>query len=106
MSGANTKDIRRRRARSNAKKHQIIPTWVLVVTPVILIFMGYASEHYRKSRGLDPLLRRPMSKIASRSYEYMRRSLLTAEEDDELENYDGKTLHLVRLGVDDFPPLR
>lgn len=72
----------------------------------MFIFMGYASEHYRKSRGLDPLLRRPMSqiasRIASRSYEPMRRSLLTAAEDDELEKYDGRTLHLVRVDFDGF----
>jgi len=102
MSRGNTKDIRRQRARNNAKKQQIIPTWALLVTPVMFIFMGYASEHYRKSRGLDPLLRRPMFRIAARlasrskrSHEHMRRSLLTAQEDDELETYDGKTLHLI-----------
>lgn len=111
MSQSTRKDTRRRRAKRNARKQQIVPTWVLLVSPAMFIFMGYASEHYRKSRGMDPLLRRPLSRVATKvtsnirsattklNY-YTRRNLLTVEEDEALEKYDGKTLHLVRLDTD------
>lgn len=76
---------------SNSKPEAIVPVWVQVIIVVGFLFLGYASEHYNKSRGVDPF----HANIKT-SQSMDGTIMLTREEDDQLEySTNGQRFHLI-----------
>jgi hypothetical protein len=100
-------------SRQLENKHSpLIPTPILIGAVLFFIFLGFASEHYKKSRTIDPFAGRAASIAKSPSSTShhadaavggghvstnARRgtSLLTPEEDEALEYDNGERYHVI-----------
>lgn len=89
---------------AHESKDSLIPLWLQVTIVAGFLFLGFASEHYRKSRGVDPFHAHSMQVLsniqATRSTHGT--SLLTQEEDERLE-YDGDQRYHVIFSTDCSP---
>lgn len=93
---------------NNNSKHgsTLIPTPILVGTVIFFIFLGFASEHYKKSRSMDHFARRlpGMSKASPKASPAIHaspkgassgKSKLSPEEDESLEYDNGERYHVI-----------
>ena len=85
---------------ASRKQDPLIPTPVLIGIILFFIFLGFATEHYKKSRSLDPFNGRSLGKnkiLLQKEFENARLgvSQLTIEEDERLEFQDGQRYHLI-----------
>lgn len=100
------------RNNSNNSKHSpLIPTPILIGTVLLFIFLGFASEHYQKSRSVDPFAGRskgwskaappPKAKAASPVIHaspkgaMAGKSQLSPEEDESLVYDNGERYHVI-----------
>jgi peptidyl serine alpha-galactosyltransferase len=90
---------------NQTKSHHIIPVWFQVTIVVAIFFLGYAAEHYKRTRNIDPFrahslavmshhLQRSMQ-LGTESRPSNGASLLTQEEDEALEFNDGERYHVI-----------
>ena len=88
---------------STSKPESIVPSWLLWCVVFFFIFLGFASEHYQKSRAADhyhePAGHHVVSRITlDRSNNVSPssdKSLLTPQEDEELEYDNGQRYHVI-----------
>jgi hypothetical protein len=82
---------------SESQKGSLVPTWLQVTIVVLFLFLGFASEHFKKSRGVDPFHAhslKVMSHIDATKSTHGS-SMLTREEDDDLEYDNGQRYHVI-----------
>jgi hypothetical protein len=88
---------------TKTRSHQLIPVWLQVTIVVAVLLLGYSSQHYNMSRSRDPfhahsiqvlthLERRGSKSAPSQTF---GSSVLTGEEDNELEFDDGQRYHVI-----------
>jgi hypothetical protein len=91
---------------NNSKQSPLIPTPILIGTVLFFIFLGFASEHYKKSRSADPFSGRSLGLIkaspkaspvinASPKGASKGKSKLSPEEDESLEYDNGERYHVI-----------
>ncbi len=82
---------------SSLNNDSMIPLWLQVTIVAGFLFLGFASEHYKKSRGVDPFHAHSMkvlSNIAGGQSSHGS-SMLTQEKDDKLEYNNGERYHVI-----------
>jgi hypothetical protein len=89
----NEKGLKNSRNATTKKNKPLVPTWALFFTVLLFIFLGFASEQYKKSRGVDPFEGRHL--ILQNAGHTWGKSLLSEEEDSNLEYHDGQRYHVI-----------
>jgi hypothetical protein len=90
------KDKKGQKTKPESARQKFVPTWFLFFFPSLLIFLGFASEHYKITRSIGRQSTKFRSvAVAQVHSQRTGNSLLTPEEDDALKLHDGKRLHLV-----------
>jgi len=90
---SNEKGIKAVRSLGPAKHQPLVPTWALFLVVSFFIFLGFATEHYKKSRGIDPVEGRTLAHYSTKAAS--GNSMLSSDEDKELEFLDGQRYHLI-----------
>jgi hypothetical protein len=92
---------------NNSKQSALIPTPILIGTVLFFIFLGFASEHYKKSRSIDHFAagrKVGMSKASPKASPVIHaspkgasvgKSHLSPEEDESLEYDGGERYHVI-----------
>jgi hypothetical protein len=79
----------------------IVPVWVMVLVVTIVFVLGYASQHYQRSRGEEHYQFHGLSGTTSKGKAEglsttSAKSLLNPEEDDQLEfDESGQRYHVI-----------
>jgi hypothetical protein len=75
----------------------LVPLWFQVAIVLGFLFLGFASEHYKKSRDVDPFHAHSMQVMShiQASKSKHGSSVLTQEEDEHLEYDNGQRYHVI-----------
>ena len=83
---------------SNSQPEAIVPVWVQVTIVVGFLFLGFASEHYNRTRSMGPFHAYSIDALHDmKRGQLMHETLmLTREVDDQLEyTTNGQRFHLI-----------
>lgn len=86
-----------RPTKSGSKGDSLVPIWLQMTIVVLFLFLGFASEHFKKSRGVDPFHAHSveiMSHIDATKSTHGS-SMLTHQEDKDLEYDNGQRYHVI-----------
>jgi hypothetical protein len=92
------------RSSSSSSDQQIVSTPILLVIVFIFIFMGFASEHYNRTRSIHAVgkntidfIHKKEDTVSLEKYANAAAgtSLLSPEEDESLEYVDSQRYHLI-----------
>ena len=86
-----------RQSSAQSKSDSFVPVWLQLAIVLLFLFLGFASEHYEKSRGVDPFLahaKKVVSHIDGTKSTHGS-SMLTQQEDEDLEYDNGQRYHVI-----------
>jgi hypothetical protein len=98
-----------RTSASSSNKHQaLIPTPILIGVVVFFILLGIATEHYKRTRAMDPFSGRSIAKLHESRMDtevttFTGKSLLSPSEDESLETDENKNSYHVIFSTDCSP---
>ena len=94
-------DMRSSAASNNvgSQHHPLIPVPVLISIVLLFLLLGVATEHFKRTRGIDPFTGRNLDESNAVSdtkiNQLAGKSMLSAEEDKDLESSDNQRYHVI-----------
>lgn len=86
-----------RSTNSETKQDSLVPLWLQVTVVLLFLFLGFASEHFKKSRGVDPFHAHSMKVVSLMDATKLTHgtSVLARKEDEDLEYDNGQRYHVI-----------